>query len=305
MLEQFRKIYLGYVRAPVAGRVWFLVVLLTAYSAGICYYEQSILHEIIKIHPDLHRMLGTVLGLFLVFRTNTAYDRWWEGRKLWGQLVNDSRNLSIKVRSIDGVDAIEASQVGRLLVNFARGLKEHLREGIRAQQLSVYKTITAEPRHIPANIAGMIRDRITRWKTEGKIDGFIHMELDVHARALMDICGACERIRRTPLARSYLAFIRQSIAIYLLTLPWSLVESLGLWTIPGMAMISYFMVGIEMIAEEVGEPFGREADDIQLDVICQGIESSVTEILGGKTDPRDLAAERGHVADIPSNPAGS
>jgi putative membrane protein len=97
----------------------------------------------------------------------------------------------------------------------------------------------------------------------------------------MDICGACERIRRTPLPRSYLLFIRTCIALYLLTLPWGLIHDFGYWTIPEVMIVGYFMVGIELTAEEVEEPFGRAADDLLLDDICQGIEATVTEILAG------------------------
>src|SRR6266850_1690557 len=124
------------------------------FTALLCY----ILLEILKFHESdfkttiaMHSLLGIVLGLFLVFRTNTAYDRWWEGRRLWGQLVNDLRNLSIKVRCLAKVSDEEAHRFGRLLVNFARALKEHLREGIRPKQLSVYRDVRSEPKHVPAN----------------------------------------------------------------------------------------------------------------------------------------------------------
>jgi putative membrane protein len=270
---------LAYLRTPLAPRLRPVVALLGLYAAAVAVLEFYFLQRDPDIRSDLHALLGAVLGLFLVFRTNTAYDRWWEGRKLWGQLVNDLRNFSIKVKAFDKVEPAEAEHLGRLLVNFARALKEHLREGVRPKQLSVYRNLALEPRHVPAHVALMVREQVYVWKRDGKIDGFEELQLDPHARALMDICGACERIRRTPLPRSYLLFIRQCIALYLLTLPWGLIHDFRYWTIPAVMIIGYFMVGIELIAEEVDEPFGRAVDDLLLDDICQGIEASVTEIL--------------------------
>ncbi|MGE3804554.1 MAG: bestrophin family protein [Gemmataceae bacterium] len=284
---------------PVARKLFSSVALVTAYSTAIAILDEIYLHQAVQIQASFHALIGTVLGIFLVFRTNTAYDRWWEGRKLWGQLVNDSRNLAIKVRALHHtLNQAEMLLMGRIIINFARALKEHLREGIRPKQLSLYKQLSHEPTHVPANISAMCRERIKRWRRDNRIDGFEELQLDVHARAFMDICGACERIRRTPLTRSYVFFIRQSIFLYLLTLPWGLIENFNYWTIAACAMIAYFMVGIELIAETVEEPFGREEDDLTLDAICSAIEASVSELLAMGTPaakrepPASILAER-------------
>jgi len=273
----FTSFYEGH--TSLTRRTVALTVGMTVYCSVVAAVDHLYLGDLIRIQPNLHALLGTVLGVLLVFRTNTAYDRWWEGRKLWGQLVNDSRNLAIKVRALPKVDRTEKYRMARLLVNFARALKEHLREGIRPANLSIYRGMASNPTHVPAHVAGMIRETFTGWKAEGRIEGFDDLLLDPHARALLDICGACERIRKTPIARSYLLFIRQSIALYLLTLPWGLVDDWGYWCIPVSAIITYFLLGMELLAEEVEEPFGHGEDDLVLDEICQGIEATVMEIL--------------------------
>lgn len=283
MLSRWIKTVLFWCRASLAQRISSYVVLLSLYSTAAILADRLLLHDRIAITSSLHALLGTVLGLLLVFRTNTAYARWWEGRQLWGQLVNDTRNLAIKLRLFDTIGPADARHMARLLVNFAKALKEHLREGIRPRQLSVYQGMEVlskiEPRHIPANIAFMIREKIRHWRTRGQIDGYDELMLDVHARALMDICGGCERIKKTPLARSYLMFIRQCIALYVITLPWALVHDFQYWTIPAVAIIAYFLIGLELIAEDVEEPFGRSEDDLALDEICHGIDTTVTEII--------------------------
>ena len=104
--------------------------------------------------------------------------------------------------------------------------------------------------------------------------------LDQHATSLMNVCGACERIQKSPISASYRWFIRQMIGIYLLTLPWGLVETFGWWTIAAASLLSYFMIGVEMIAEEIEDPFGVTEDDLRLDALCHTIESSVRSQLG-------------------------
>jgi putative membrane protein len=271
--------------AKVIKRLWLVTILTAIYSEGVVALEMGLLHYKIGIHPNMHTVLGVFLGILLAFRNTTAYDRWWEGRKLWGQLVNDSRNLIIKCRALPRVELPEAQYVARLLVSFARALKEHLREGIKPKQLTLYqKVVNEDPQHVPLHLAFLIRERITQWRTDNKIDGFEEIQLDVHCRALMDICGACERIRKTPLSYSYLAFVRQMIFLYLITLPWGLVDSFGHWTVPAVVMAAYFLVGIELIAEEVGEPFGRGIDDLALDDICKGIEISLNEVVSRQVE---------------------
>lgn len=278
-LKSWIRFFISHAQTPVVGRLRLFVIGATLYATAVAASELLGRGETPNIRSDFHALLGTVLGLFLVFRTNTAYDRWWEGRKLWGQLVNDSRNLAIKVRAFMQLEPQEMRRFGRLIVNFALALKEHLREGVNRKQLSVFRSMEFEARHIPAQGACFIKEKIRDWKQRGLIDGFDAIQFDVHTRAFMDICGACERIRRTPLPRSYRLFIRQCIALYLVSLPWGLVHDFRWWTIAGTAIVTYFMVGIELIAEEVEEPFGRNADDLLLDDICKTIEASVTEIL--------------------------
>lgn len=278
-------------RVPIAGRLWAIVAVMGVYSCSVLALELGILHVGVKLHPGMHTVLGVFLGMLLGFRNNTAYDRWWEGRKLWGQLVNDSRNLVLKARAYNKLDTSEVQYLGRLVTNFARALKEHLRDGIRPKQLTIYnQVVPTEPKHVPLHLAYLVREKVSQWRTAGRIDGFEEMQLDVHCRALMDICGGCERIRRTPLAYSYLGFIRQMIFLYLITLPWGLVEAFQYWTVPAVVMVAYFLVGIELIAEEVGEPFGRELDDLRLDDICRGIEESVREVVTPSPESTEMNA---------------
>ena len=264
---------------PVFARIWVAVALAGLYAAAVVWFEFNYLAEIITIGSQFHGVLGLVLGTLLVFRTNTSYDRWWEGRKLWGQLVNDCRNLAIKVETCVHADEAEKDQLSVWLIDFAYALKEHLRSGIKLADLPGFETATDQPQHVPAYLSEKIYDQLERWRQAEKIGGFELLFLDQHAASLMNICGACERIQKSPISVSYRWFIRQSIAIYLVTLPWGLVRDFNWWTVAVMALITYFMLGVEMIAEEIEDPFGDAEDDLQLDDLCRTIDRSVSEIM--------------------------
>lgn len=261
-------------------RILQWVAILTVYAAVVAAIDKLFGSELIQINAGFHTLLGLVLGLLLVFRTNTAYDRWWEGRKLWGQLVNECRNLAIKIETCVQAEPREKREVAERLSAFAVALKEHLRDGIKLRDLPAYaEAKDDDPQHVPAYIATSIYEQIERWRQSEKVGGFELLFLDRHAAALMDICGGCERIRKTPIAGSYRNFIRQSIAIYLSTLPWGVVDLLAWWTVPVTLVVGYFMVGIEVLAEDVEEPFGTGDDDLQLDALCETIDRSVREIV--------------------------
>ncbi|MBN73718.1 MAG: hypothetical protein CME32_31065 [Gimesia sp.] len=228
---------------------------------------------------SLHGIIGLVLGLLLVFRTNSSYARWWEARKLWGKLVNISRNMAIKFRELTNFTKQELRELADLLVAFPEALRDHLREDDDFSMFPELEQIDPPPRHIPAYIADLIYRRVIGWKRTGLIDGDELRIIDSETRELMEICGACERIRRTRLSPSYRTFVRHCITLYLLTLPWGLVEEFKFWTVPMTVIMAYFMIGIEVIAHSVEEPFGLDEDDLDLDGLCITIRSTVNEIL--------------------------
>ena len=248
---------------------------------GIGVHPERIveIEEFGDFSSSLHGIIGLVLGLLLVFRTNSSYSRWWEARKLWGKLVNISRNMAIKFRELTNFTKQELRELADLLVAFPEALRDHLREDDDFSMFPELEQIDPPPRHIPAYIADLIYRRVIGWKRTGMIDGDELRIIDSETRELMEICGACERIRRTRLSPSYRTFVRHCITLYLATLPWGLVEDFQFWTVPMTVIMAYFMIGIEVIAHSVEEPFGLDEDDLDLDGLCITIRSTVNEIL--------------------------
>ena len=271
---------ISFYQRTIAIRISLWVVVYTAYCTMVAWLDARFITQHLNVPGEMHTVLGASLGLFLVFRTNTAYDRWWEARKLWGSLVNEIRILTIKIEHLVRVPAAERHVVAEMLIAFTWALKEHLRSGVRLREVLTSATDQrVDPQHVPNYLTHCVYRQLSDWQVAGKIDKFDYLLLDLHANQLLQICGACERIRKTQLSRSYLWFIRQAIVFYLLSLPWGLALEFKWWTVLACAMAGYFMIGTEIIAEEVEEPFGTSDDDIRTDDITRTIERSTREIL--------------------------
>jgi putative membrane protein len=217
-----------------------------------------------------------ILSLLLSFRNRAAYDRWWEARGLWGQLTNDSRNLSIKIAAYVPAAEIKNSRVGALLGGFAEALKHHLRgEKFQLRQLPGLEQEAAEPPHLPLHLAGQLYAVVADWRRIGLVDDTIVWIFDKHLRGLLDVCGACERIRNTPLSPSYKTLLRAGLLLNVLAAPWLTMAEIGFWGLPVFELVCFFLLGVELIDTVVEEPFGREPDDLDLDTYCRTIQDGV------------------------------
>ncbi len=255
---------------------WMIVVIV--YTLAVVAFERWMDLPEWTTGAEAGAILGFVIGILVVFRNNAAYDRWWEARKLWGQLINDSRNLLLKSRAHADAPPGDFAELGRLLVGFAHALRLHLRGVSGLAQIPGFENDQTAVSHAPGHIAAQVHQLLNRWNREGKLRDSLWV-LDVHARALMDVCGACERIRNTPLASSYRALVRLALITYVLTAPWSVTLDLGLWAIPALNVGFFFLLGIELTAEDVEEPFGVGADELPLEDYCRTIETFVKETL--------------------------
>ncbi len=220
-----------------------------------------------------------ILGVLLVFRTNSAYDRWWEARKLWGQLTNETRNICIKVDAFSRSDSATLLQFARLLIAFPYALKDHLRSGCKLNQVPGFQSATKLPRHVPFYIADQLYKHALDLQRSRDINSFEQLQLNNHIQTFMDICGSCERIRYSPVAKSYRQILRHGIALNIFGLPWYLAPDFHLWTVPIVMTAAYFMIGLELIAEDIEEPFGQGDDNLPLERYCKTIEESVIDMV--------------------------
>jgi ion channel-forming bestrophin family protein len=272
----------------IKRKLWVFVILLAGY--GLLVYEFVEIEHLPHIEWGAESTVlnGLVLGFLLSFRNNHAYDRWWEARKLWGQLVNDSRNLCLKVRVMAELSEPDRQEIARLVINFALALEKHLRSPSAADLKAPDSAALKDRVHEPSRVAAAIYETLLRWRQSGLLDGWSLLWLDGHLKSLMDICGACERIRYTPLSSSYRALLRHGIALYVLISPFYLLEDTGPASFPLFVLAAYFLLGIEMVAEEIEQPFRSSGDNLPLQRYCATIEASVREILPMPVDGSSL-----------------
>src|SRR5688572_14427734 len=198
MFRPWVTVLTSFHNTPIFGRIWFTVAALAVYAVLVELVAQHLQLQISQVGAQFQGFLGLILGLLLAFRTNTSYDRWWEGRKLWGQLVNDTRNLAIKVQTCVRADAADKQRIGRWLSGFAIALKDHLRGRASLASTPGFEDCTARPHHVPSYISASIYEQFEQWRQNDQLGGFELLFLDEHAASLMNVCGACERIQKSP-----------------------------------------------------------------------------------------------------------
>ena len=260
-----------------------MMIFIGLYSAGIAYLEIEYWKLSENSHVRnltvMHTTVGFVLSLLLAYRTNTAYDRWWEGRKLWGSLVNNSRNLAIKLSAILKEEH-DKNYFRFIIPTYASILSKHLSNEEVGQIL--YENVELKinhQKHKPNQVAQYIFMKINDLYQSGKISGDQLIILNAELQSFTDVCGACERIKNTPIPYSYSAFIKKFIFFYVMTLPFGYVFSLGYYVVPVVVFIFYVLASLELIAEEIEDPFGSDANDLPTKKIASNIKKHVEELL--------------------------
>lgn len=249
-----------------------------------------------------------VLGLLLVFRTNTAYDRYWEGRKLWGHLINTTRNLArhiwVAIEEREPGDRAAKAATLRLLVAFARTVKQHLRGRpltpeiaalMDAEEFQILQHLHNPPLEVALHIGSYVQTQHNR----GCINTYQLVAATRHLDAMVDVLGGCERILKTPIPPAYSIHLKQLILLYCFLLPFQLVGSLGPWTGLAVAAIAFTIFGIEAIGLEIENPFGCDPNDLPLDTICDTMQRNIEDLISlpAERDWRNVLAAKSTLGD--------
>lgn len=267
---------------------------------GIVIYMLHLLHIRVSL-PILGSLIpNIVLGLLLVFRTNTAYERFWEGRKAWGTLVNIVRNLSrqilVSISEQHPQEHYAKIAAVKLLPAFAIALKLHLRSqlindelaaNLSSEQFNRLKTMN----HPPLEIAFWINSYLQEQAHQNKLDLYQLSGMIQLLHQMVDVIGICERILRTPIPLAYSIHLKQLLMIYSLSLPFQMVDQLEWMTGPIVALISFTLLGIEEIGIQIEDPFGLDPNDLPLDAICNTMQRNIEDLIAVSFDANYLAIE--------------
>ena len=271
-------------RTRTLKRLLVSMVLVGAYAFMVDYVESELLHIDFKPPSYVFSMLGIVLGILLVFRTNTAYDRWWEGRKMVSKLGYTWKNVAIKLNAfLPEQDLINRRYFAQMIANHSFSLKESLRDGVKKEEL-----VEAEPGlleglekiyHIPNFFLAKICSRVNLLYRQGVITDVQFLELTKHVDDTSEVVSSCERIHNSPIPFSYAIHLKKFLFAFILILPFGFIHDLGYWAIIIVMLIFYAMVGLDVIGEEIEDPFGQDENDLPFDSLCQSLRKNVNEIL--------------------------
>lgn len=273
----------GSVLPGLLPRLFILFIL----ALGVVYLRGVIFSFKVPLNPAPLTLFGFVLALFLGFRNNASYERFWEGRKLWGALLNTARSLTRQALTLKNAtqSSLSVHEFIQLLGAFIFALKHQLRGTDAYNDLkdrlneSQLKIVSAS-KYKPAVIMKLLAEWVQKAKDEGSIDTIQQARFDENFDKLSDIVGGCERIVSTPIPYSYRVLLHRTVYIYCFLLPFGLVDSLRWFTPLIVVFVAYTFVAFEAIADEIEEPFGTEANDLALNSMCIMIDETIHEMAG-------------------------
>ncbi|MEW6283836.1 MAG: bestrophin family protein [Candidatus Eremiobacterota bacterium] len=264
------------------GMLWSMLTL-GSFSALLCFLQFRQETFTIKIPLTLHGIFGFVVSLLLVFRTNSAYERWWEGRKQLGTLNDGCRYLANRLRSYARLDRDQCHTLASWLCAYVWSVKEHLRgpdyEFSSTLVPLEHRARYARSLHKPLFLLNRLADFVTDVHAQGKLSEGQLRAVDDAMKAVTDVLGGTERIKTTPIPMAYTLHLRRIIMVYVATLPFGLIYDYNWWSVPIVMVVFYVMAGIEFIGEEIEEPFGRDENDLPVSQIAARISAGVAAVL--------------------------
>ncbi len=272
-------------RGTVIKGVMLRMIFFMAWTALVVYlYERNIISKDIKIDMVVYNVVGLALGLLLVFRTNTSYDRYWEGRKLAGANGNSSRNLSLMLNNIIPKEDTETrAKFRELIVSFNYAVKEKLRDGVKAEHLPdlrpEYKETVMASTNITLCILMLIHENITVLHKTVSGKDYVFKVINDEMTNLLNNSGGMERIRTTPVPFAYASHLQLFIMMYFLSFPFGLYDKFHWISVPVIGIVAMILLGINEIGVEIEDPFGDDPNDLPMDSICEGIDKNVSEIM--------------------------
>lgn len=288
------------VRGSALKETWRRITLITVLSVIVTVVEKLEGWDVYTLTLTPFTLIGVALGIFLGFRTNAAYDRYWEGRKLWGAMVNESRSFARQVLTLIAVPEEWQADAGtirgfqedlvRRMIAYVHGLRHLLRDSDPFDDIS--RVVTAEDadalrnqKNVPIAMLQDIELRLQRAWRDGWISEY-HLPVLVRRLSnITDIQGGCERIKNTPIPFTYSLLIHRIVAFYCFFLPFGLVESVGSLTPVVVFMISYAFFGLDEIGDEIEDPFSADPQDLPLTALCRTIEVNLLQAIGQSDVP--------------------
>lgn len=281
-------------RGSVLRKIILQLLIITAFSVVVLYFKGNVYEYKVHLNPAIFTLLGLSLAIFMGFCNSASYERFWEGRKLWGALVIESRSLAREVLTLindnDADAKAKKQEFAKMIAAFSWALNYQLRN---KNANAVIKNLLSEKnfeqlkdkKFVPVILLKQMGAWLNERKKEGKMDSIILTAIDNQLNGMSQIIGGCERIANTPLPFAYSVLLHRTVYLYCFWLPFGLVDVVG-WMMPVIVLfISYTFIALDAIIQEIQEPFGEEENDLALNGICETIQFSVFELADIPQDP--------------------
>ncbi len=255
-------------------------VLLFIFSFFIYFYQTHIATEPVPLNPSVFAILGISLAIFHGFCNNAAYDRFWEGRKLWGTLVWLSRNIARQVMTLPNVSMAEKQAFIRHQIAFVHSLRQQLRSEDNTANLQRLLTVEEQQAVVGQNFIALrltqiMGQMLANWQAEQKIDVWQWQSLDNTLGEIAHIQAGCERINNTPIPYAYFVLLHRTVYLYCFMLPFGLGNAIG-WVTPFIvSFVGYTFMALNEIVDEISEPFGTGENELPLGMMCDTIETQL------------------------------
>ncbi|VXB65431.1 conserved membrane hypothetical protein [Burkholderia sp. 8Y] len=265
--------------------------LIFALSVAAIFMHDHMRHYPIGLGTPPFALVGIALAVFLGFRNSASYDRWWEGRKLWGSLLNTSRALAQQVLSLPQPrDPGQSRRFLSALGALAHALRHQLRGTDALTDLALrlpsdLHARVAAATYRPALILLSLGEWVAERRREGAIDGYAMLAIQHNLNVLSDVIGGCERIAATPLPFSYSVMIHRTVYLFCVLLPFGLVDGAGLLTPLFALLVAYAFMALEAIAAQIEDPFGLEENDLALNAMCATLEAALHDMAADPAFP--------------------
>lgn len=283
-------------RGSILTSIWKSLLITTLLAVAVTWTHGELGDHKVRLTIIPFTLMGLPLAIFLGFRNNSAYDRFWEGRKLWGELVLRARNFSRECLSlidpVAGNDAVRERMIRRAIA-FSHALRHQLRQSDPAPDVA--------PHLMPGEWAALRQRRnlthalmlemgkdLALCRHTGMLDSVRAATLDANISGMVATAASCERIKNTPIPFSYTLLLHRTAYIYCFLLPFGLVDSIGYLTPLVVAIVAYTFYGLDALGDEIEEPFGLSPNDLPLDAICRAIEIDLRDALGDPDLPPPL-----------------
>ena len=276
-------------RGSLVPRILSQQLFIFALSCAVVLLHGQLFHWKVTLNAAPFSLMGVAFAIFLGFRINASYDRYWEARKLWGAVLVEARNLARQALNLATPrDVQRAFVLG--LVGFATAMRNQLRGRPRDTDLGgllpaelVERVRTA--RYGPALILLWLGEWLRERRAAGELDAIAAQQMEQSLNQLSGALGGCERIANTPLPFTYSVILHRSAYFYCMLLPFGLVDSIGIMTPLIVCFVSYTFFALEALSDEIDDPFGTMPNDLALDALVAGIDASLREMLGETPPP--------------------